>query len=174
MTKETTKTEKPKTKGSEGFNLEAAIADYSENTTIQQNGIRHADKAFVTRRLKDVHGVDMDAVQKYHDAMLDERSAIAEVTALDLTNTVTELRRSEDHEEAVKAATASTSFWQVRGTETLSVISCDESGDTTIDEGGNVVPVTKHGRIRTTIEGHDGIRRKTVDDVAAKIAGLFA
>ena len=156
-----------------GFNLEAAVEDYRANTPVQDNGIRHVDKDFMSKRLTTVHGVDMEAVHKYHTAMIDERSAIAEATERDLGDAVAELKKADDHEAALKAATASTSFWRHDGNETLTVIAHDESGDSTVDEGGNVVPVTKHGRIRTSISGSDGIHRKTVDDVAKRVAAWF-
>lgn len=156
-----------------GFNFAAAVDDYSANTKLQENGIRHVDKAFMQRRLTEVHGVDLSAVEKYHTAMMDERSAIAEATERDLGTTIETLKADEGSEEAIKASTASTSFWRVDGTETLTVVACDESGDTTVDEGGNVVPVTKHGRIRTSIAGSDHIHRKTVADVSSRVAAWF-
>lgn len=157
-----------------GFNLEAAVEDYATHTVMQQNGIRHADKALMTRRLTDVHGIDMKEVQKYHEAMIDERSALTVVTGNDTAAAVTAARADGGTPEAISAITASTSFWRHDGEETLTCIAEDTSGDSTIDEGGNVVPVVKHGRIRTSISGHDGVRRKTLDDVSALISGLFA
>ena len=182
MTKETKASKKTETVSDKdagtpamtGFNLDAAVEDYSKSSKMQKNGIRHVDKATMERRLSEVHSIDMAHIHRYHEAMKDERSAIARLTSLDLTEAVTELRKTEDHDEAVRAAIASTSFWRHDGEETLSVIACDESGDSTIDEGGNLVPVSKHGRIRTSISGHDGLRLKTIEDVTARISGLFA
>ena len=156
-----------------GFDMSAAVDDYMTGTPIQENGIRHVSKDFISNRLKTNHGVDMDMVHKYHEAMRDERSAIAKVTERDLGVAIEDLKAGEGNEDAIKAATASTSFWRHDGEETLTVIACDESGDTTVDEGGNVVPVTKHGRIRTSIAGSDGIHRNTAEEVAATVVTWF-
>lgn len=165
------KTEKPAKDNT--FDQDAAVAFYRDNSKIQENGIRHIEKAAITGRLKDVHGLDIDVIEKFHNAMVDERSAIATLTGHDLKDAIEAAKKSDATAEAVNSTTATTSFWRHDGMEALTVIGLDETGDTTIDDGGNVVPVTKHGRIRTSITAHDGIRKKTVNDVAKTISALF-
>lgn len=172
MTKEAKKTEK-KNNAAEEFDLDGAVAYYAEQSKMQENGIRHIEKAAIVKRLTETHGVDMDAVELYRTAMKDERAAIAKLTSKDLIADLDAAKKADASEEAISATTATTSFWRPDGTESLTVIGHDTTGDTTIDDGGNVVPVVKHGRIRTTISAHDGIRRKTVDDVAASVSKWF-
>jgi hypothetical protein len=68
----------------DGPEMDAGVEFYTEHSKMKSNGVRDVPKSAFMERMSEVHGVEKELIEKYHDALDFESTVAGEVSLRDV------------------------------------------------------------------------------------------